>query len=91
MSSEPAPLSYQLNIHLTNENRTLCLNFPSTKTVLDIKTDLYAVTRIPVRHQVWIGWPLQATNSKKLSETGISSTQRLELTSSESANRNAIV
>ena len=93
VSSDPAPLSYQLNIHLTNENRTLSLNFPSTKTVLEIKTDIYAVTRIPVRHQVWNGWPEQSNNSKKLSETGISPVHRLELTSAESgtSNRNAIV
>lgn len=93
MSSDPPPLSYQLNIHLTDENRTLSLNFPSTKTVLEIKTDIYAVTRIPVRHQIWSGWPEYSNNSKKLSEIGISPVHRLELISTENgaSNRNAIV
>lgn len=40
--------TYQLRIKYTNENRSLNLNFPGSKTVLDIKNDLNAVLKLPV-------------------------------------------
>lgn len=60
--------TFQLRIKYTNENRTLTLNFPATKTVLDIKNDLYAVLKVPVRFQQWKGWPDSANGLSKLSE-----------------------
>lgn len=45
------PTVYQLRIHYANEAKDYNLNFPPTKTLLDIKNDINALTRIPVRHQ----------------------------------------
>jgi hypothetical protein len=73
-------MTYQLRIKYTNEDRYLNLNFPATKTVLDIKNDLYAVLKVPVRFQQWKGWPENVSGSAKLSEIGIEPIHNLELT-----------
>jgi FAS-associated factor 1 len=80
VSAEPPPM-YQLRILYTNENRTLNLNFASSKTLLDIKNDIYAVLKVPVRHQKWTGWPQPESsyNAKKLSELGINAIHNLTL------------
>lgn len=73
-------MTYQLRIKYTNEDRYLNLNFPATKTVLEIKNDLYAVLKVPVRFQQWKGWPENVSNTAKLSEIGIEPIHNLELT-----------
>jgi hypothetical protein len=40
------------------------LKFLGSKTVLEVKTDVYTLTDIPVRHQVWTGWPSQLKNDR---------------------------
>jgi len=73
--------SYQLRIYYTNEDRHLNLNFPATKTLIDIKNDLNAVLKIPVRFQKWEGWPANVSNASKLNEMGIEQIHSLKLTS----------
>lgn len=73
------PDTFQFRIFVTNENRHLTLNFPATKTILEVKNDLYAVLKIPVRFQQWKGWPDVPVTSK-LSEAGIEPIHNLELT-----------
>ncbi|CAG9803810.1 unnamed protein product [Chironomus riparius] len=73
-------LSYQLRIYYTNEDRHLNLNFPATKTLIDIKNDLNAVLKIPVRFQKWEGWPTNVSNATKLNEMGIEPIHSLKLT-----------
>lgn len=79
---QPPPLieMYQLRIKYTNENRYLTLNFPATKTILDIKNDLYAVLKVPVRFQQWKGWPVDAPGTAKLGDIGIEPIHNLEMT-----------
>lgn len=77
---------HQLRIFFSNEDRYLNLNFPSFKTILDIKNDLNAVLKIPVRFQVWEGWPDNSTNESKLSEIEIKDVHFLKLTSTHSEN-----
>jgi hypothetical protein len=81
LSPSNSELSYQLRIYYTNEDRYLNLNFPATKTLIDIKNDLNAVLKIPVRFQKWEGWPANASNATKLSEMGIEPIHTLQLTS----------
>lgn len=71
--------TYQLRIRYTNENKELNLNFPGSKTILEIKNDIYAVLKVPVRHQNWVGWPENSTNETKLSETGFNAIHSLQL------------
>ncbi|CAG9564208.1 unnamed protein product [Danaus chrysippus] len=39
------------------DEREYTLKYPGTKTVQEVKNDLYSLTDIPVRYQVWTGWP----------------------------------
>lgn len=81
VSADP-PSSYQLRIRISspNEEKTLHLNFLASKTILDIKNDIYAVTKIPARNQQWTGWPEGSEDRTKLSESGINPVHLLTLT-----------
>lgn len=55
---------YELDIQMM-DNPKLSehkLKFAGSKTVSEVKQDIYAVTNIPVRHQRWMGWPDQASD-----------------------------
>ncbi|KAJ9584098.1 hypothetical protein L9F63_021570 [Diploptera punctata] len=56
--------SYTLNIRDESQQKDYNLKFLGSKTVLEVKTDVYTLTDIPVRHQVWNGWPPQLKNDK---------------------------
>ena len=79
-TSPQKPETFQLRINYINECRTLTLNFPASKTVLDIKNDLYALLKIPVRFQKWIGWPANVSNTSKLGDILSEPILNLELT-----------
>ncbi|KAI8420330.1 hypothetical protein MSG28_008857 [Choristoneura fumiferana] len=44
-------------LHVTHEDKDYTLKFPGTKTVQEVKNDIFSLTDIPVRHQAWTGWP----------------------------------
>ncbi|MGH0137278.1 UNVERIFIED_CONTAM: hypothetical protein FKN15_069602 [Acipenser sinensis] len=53
--------------------RDYSLNFPGSKTIQEIKRNIYDLTNIPVRHQQWEGWPATARDdSMTLAVAGIS-------------------
>lgn len=81
VSADP-PTTYQLRILFTSptEEKTLHLNFPASKTILDIKNDLYAVTKIPARNQLWTGWPVGSEDRTKLCDTELQHVHSLTLT-----------
>ncbi|PSN41351.1 FAS-associated factor 1 [Blattella germanica] len=56
--------SYTLNIHDESQQKNYSLKFLGSKTVLEVKTDVYTLTDIPVRHQIWTGWPAQLKNDR---------------------------
>lgn len=80
LASQNETSVYQLRIKYTNEDRYLNLNFPATKSIIEIKNDLYAVLKIPVRFQQWKGWPENVPGTSKLDEIGIEPIHMLELT-----------
>ncbi|EZA56540.1 FAS-associated factor 1 isoform X3 [Ooceraea biroi] len=49
--------TYTLNVKDEVHNETYKLKFPGTRTVLEVKTDVYSLTDVPVRNQQWKGWP----------------------------------
>ncbi|CAN8004083.1 unnamed protein product [Ixodes hexagonus] len=51
------PLQVRLNITDETTRGQYSINFPSTKTFLEVKQDVSDLTSIPVRHQRWTGWP----------------------------------
>lgn len=64
--------TYTLNIRDEASNKTYKLKFLGSKTILEVKTDVYTLTDIPVRHQVWKGWPPNVVNDKTtLASSGI--------------------
>lgn len=60
----------------------ISLNFPGHQRYIDIKTDVYTITDIPVRHQDWTGWPPNMTNDTTLAVSGIDIVHSLQLKSS---------
>uniref|UniRef100_A0A182QTK5 UBX domain-containing protein n=1 Tax=Anopheles farauti TaxID=69004 RepID=A0A182QTK5_9DIPT len=63
--------TYLLHINVQPGNQLLHLNFPAQQDILSIKNHVYTVTDIPVRHQVWSGWPSNITNQTTLAESGL--------------------
>lgn len=76
---------YTLNIHNEKEGFTIPLQFRGTQTILEIKTHVYTITNIAVRHQEWIGWPPDVNNETLLGLAGIPAEHNLVLRSTEAA------
>lgn len=76
---------YTLNILNEKEGVSIPLQFRGTQTILDIKTNVYTITNIAVRHQEWIGWPPDVTNETLLALTGIPVEHDLVLRSTEAS------
>lgn len=84
------PLSAQkqmftLHINVQPEGEMHLLKFPGHQNILSIKTDVYTITNIPVRHQVWSGWPNNVTNTTTLAESGVEKEHNLVLRRSDDA------
>jgi FAS-associated factor 1 len=80
-------VNYTLHINLQPAGQIHKLKFPEKQTVLSVKTDVYTVTNIPVRHQVWSGWPNNVSDSKTLGELGIEFEHNLVLQQSNDTNK----
>lgn len=78
-------LNYTLHINVQPEGNFLELKFPGNQNILSIKTDVYTITDIPVRHQVWFGWPNNVTNITTLAESGVEREHNLVLKRAEEA------
>lgn len=61
-------LNMMYGLFITDEtnHREFNIKFPGTKSVREVKQDIYAVTDIPVRHQRWTGWPELAEDENML-------------------------
>lgn len=77
--------TFKLHILLGNTTNTipLQLNFPGTRSIGDVKKDVYAVTNIAVRHQQWLGWPSDVSDDTALALSGIPYEHNLVLHSTE--------
>lgn len=49
--------TYTLKITDLRSNKVYNLNYPGTKTIIEVKGDILTLTNINVRHQIWTGWP----------------------------------
>ncbi|XP_041984651.1 FAS-associated factor 1 [Aricia agestis] len=73
-------LTTTYTLRVRHEERDYTLKFPGTKTVREVKGDLFTLTDIPVRHQVWTGWPsVQGLDDTVLAMVGLEQPQH-ELT-----------
>lgn len=57
---------FKLTIVQQPEGNRHELMFPGRTTVQEVKTNVYYVTDIPVRHQEWTGWPQSCENDSTL-------------------------
>ncbi|XP_020281775.1 FAS-associated factor 1 [Pseudomyrmex gracilis] len=64
--------NYTLNVKDEVHNETYKLKFPGTRTVLEVKTDVYSLIDVPVRNQQWKGWPSSLKDDNvMLAQSGI--------------------
>lgn len=79
--------TFKLNILLGNTTNTvpLQLNFAGTRSIGDVKNDVYSVTNIAVRHQQWHGWPSDVSDDIALALAGIPDEHSLVLVNSMGA------
>lgn len=80
---------YTLNVLNEKMGYAIPLQFRGTQTILEIKTHVYTITNIAVRHQEWTGWPAEATNDTMLGMLGIPLVHDLVLKSTEPEPTNA--
>uniref|UniRef100_F6TGH5 FAS-associated factor 1 n=1 Tax=Equus caballus TaxID=9796 RepID=F6TGH5_HORSE len=65
--------NFMLIITHREVQREYNLNFSGSSTIQEVKRNVYDLTSIPVRHQLWEGWPTTATDdSMCLAESGLS-------------------
>ncbi|KAF7270815.1 fas associated factor casp isoform X1 [Rhynchophorus ferrugineus] len=58
-------------LHVKFENKAYDLKYQGVKTILQVKTDVYTLTNIPARHQIWSGWPPNIDDNTVLALSGI--------------------
>lgn len=71
---------FTINITRQPDGAKFTLQFTGRRTFSEVKTDVYTLTTIPVRHQIWTGWPANITNQTTLAQSGIESVVNVELT-----------
>jgi len=49
--------TFTINIRDETNSKTYNLKFPGTRSIAEVKHDIFELTDIPVRHQRWTGWP----------------------------------
>lgn len=65
--------NFLLVISHREAQRDYSLNFPGSRTIQEVKRNVSDLTNIPVRHQLWEGWPASASDdSMTLAVSGIS-------------------
>lgn len=65
--------NFMLIITHREAQRDYSLNFPGTRTVQEVKRNIFDLTNIHVRHQIWEGWPASAEDdSVTLAAAGLS-------------------
>lgn len=80
--------TFTLRITLKPSGDLKVLKFPGSHTVIAVKTDIYTVTDIPVRHQRWTGWPATVQNAMILADTGIALEHNFTLESAKEGRNN---
>ena len=63
--------TYTLKVTNETNGRKNDVQYPGTKTILEVKTDMYSLTDIQVRNQIWSGWPPNIDDQTILALSGI--------------------
>lgn len=59
------------NLSINDGTKSFNVQYPGTKTILDVKTGVFSCTDIPVRNQAWTGWPPNIDDKTMLALSGI--------------------
>ncbi|CAG9765820.1 unnamed protein product [Ceutorhynchus assimilis] len=74
-ADEESEVTQKLNgtytLHVKYDNKIYDLKYQGIKTILQVKTDVYTLTSIPARHQIWSGWPPNIDDNTMLALSGI--------------------
>ncbi|XP_017835852.1 FAS-associated factor 1 isoform X2 [Drosophila busckii] len=65
---------FNLKIVQQPEGREFSLNPSGQTTIQELKTNVYYITNIQVRHQEWTGWPSGCNNDTNIAQSGIEET-----------------
>ncbi|KAK5649011.1 hypothetical protein RI129_003903 [Pyrocoelia pectoralis] len=63
--------TYTLNVTDENKNKHYSVKYLGTSPILKVKTDMYTLTDIHVRNQIWCGWPPNIDDQTMLALSGI--------------------
>ncbi|CAB3362571.1 Hypothetical predicted protein [Cloeon dipterum] len=63
--------TFTLNITCETTKKSYNLKFPGSRTIGEVKHDIFEVTDIPVRYQKWSGWPSSVTDRVTLACSGV--------------------
>lgn len=71
--------NHVLNVSYESNNgpKSHKLTFPGSRTVLQVKNDIYSLTDIPARHQVWTGWPDGVNDKTLLCEANLNNPEHI--------------
>lgn len=59
--------SFEIEIHdATQSDRIFTIKADATKSLSELKQDIYAVTNIPAHRQIWANWPEKEINNDQL-------------------------
>lgn len=72
-------LTFKLTIVEQPSNVRHELNFLGRTSIQEVKTNVFYVTDIPVRHQIWTGWPMGSVNDITLAVSASITHHHLEL------------
>lgn len=68
---KPEEDKYVLKINDQTNGETHSISFYASKTIGEVKNQLYNVSDIPVRLQVWTGWPAGCSDDMTLGDCGL--------------------
>ena len=59
---------YELRIYDEVNHKEYTLKLPGNRLISQVKADTFALTDIPVRYQIWCGWPENVSDEVQLDE-----------------------
>lgn len=64
-------LAKKYSLVVETQNKNYNLTFEGSKSIGDVKAAVYDLTDIPVRNQVWTGWPAGVDDTSVLAQAGL--------------------
>ncbi|XP_015752631.1 PREDICTED: FAS-associated factor 1-like [Acropora digitifera] len=62
----------KIMLNIQCESREFNLPYAVTKTIGEVKADIYSLSGVPCRYQCWTGWPVNVTDDMHLQDVNLS-------------------